>query len=318
MTEDPIPESSIGFSDTWTVRRAAPGTRSSRARHRRPEAMPCHEFQRRPLEHWANLAPKLRTLHVCPSGAPNVARIRWGERIFQKRGCLNLLPGPQNRVSLPYKVVTSAALSRLSVAFEIECPIVGGKMIGETIAHYQILEKLGEGGMGVVYKARDTHLNRLIALKLLPSGRVADPERKRRFVQEAKAASALNHPNIITIHDINQENGLDYIAMEYVKGKTLDQLLGRRGLGLDEALKSAVQIADALARAHAAGIVHRDLKPSNIMVTEEGLVKVLDFGLAKLVEPSEGQDRAETLAARRDEAPSTDERTIVGTVAYMS
>src|SRR5213594_2978070 len=126
MTEDPIPESSIGFSDTWRVRRAAPGTRSSRARHRGPEAIPCHEFQRRPLEHSANLDPKLRTLPVCPSRAPNVARIRWGERIFQKRCSLNLLSG-QNRVSLPNKVVisaTSAGLSRLSVAFEIECPIV--------------------------------------------------------------------------------------------------------------------------------------------------------------------------------------------------
>src|SRR6059036_2675272 len=123
-SSSPIPESSIGFSDTWRVRRAAPGTRSSRARHRGPKAIPCHEFQRRPLEHWANLDPKLRTLHVCPSGAPNVARIRWGERIFQKRGSLNLLSGPQNRVSLPNKVVTSAGLSRLSVAFEIECPIV--------------------------------------------------------------------------------------------------------------------------------------------------------------------------------------------------
>src|SRR5262249_48650804 len=151
-----------------------------------------------------------------------------------------------------------------------------------------------------------------------PPEKVADPERKRRFVQEARAASALNHPNIITIYDINQENGLDFIAMEYIKGKTLDQLLGRRGLGLSDVLKSAVQIADGLARAHAAGIVHRDLKPSNIMVTDEGLVKVLDFGLAKLVEPSESSDWAETQATRREEAPSTEDRTIVGTVAYMS
>src|SRR5438034_2471183 len=115
---------SIGFSDTWRVRRAAPGTRSSRARQPGPEAIPCHEFQRRPLEHSANLDPKLRTLPVCPSRAPNVARIRWGERIFQKRGSLNLLSGPQNRVSLPNKVGNSAGLSRLSVALEIECPIV--------------------------------------------------------------------------------------------------------------------------------------------------------------------------------------------------
>jgi Tol biopolymer transport system component/serine/threonine protein kinase len=191
-------------------------------------------------------------------------------------------------------------------------------MIGKTIAHYHILEKLGEGGMGVVYKARDIHLDRLVALKVLPPEKVAVPERKRRFVQEAKAASALNHPNIITIYDINQENGVDFIAMEFVNGKTLDQLLGRRGFRLGEVLKSAVEIADGLARAHAAGIVHRDLKPSNIMVTEERLVKVLDFGLAKLVEPSESENWAETLATRRDGAPSSEEGAIVGTVAYMS
>ena len=136
----PIPESSIGFSGTWRVRRAAPGTRSSRARYRRPEAIPRHEFPRRPLEHSANLDPKLRTPHVCPSGAPNVARIRWGERIFQKRGSLNLLSRPQNRVSLPNKVVTSARLSRLSnyswaelmrrvFAFDVlECDRCGGRM----------------------------------------------------------------------------------------------------------------------------------------------------------------------------------------------
>src|ERR1700757_3698315 len=119
-------------------------------------------------------------------------------------------------------------------------------MLGKTIAHYHILEILGRGGMGVVYKARDTHLDRFVALKVLPPEKVADPERKRRFVQEAKAASALNHRNIITIHDINHENVLDFIAMEFVNGKTLDQLLGRRGFRLSEVLKSAVEIADAL------------------------------------------------------------------------
>ena len=158
-------------------------------------------------------------------------------------------------------------------------------MIGQRLLHYEILDKLGEGGMGVVYKARDTHLDRFVAIKVLPPDRVADPERKRRFVQEAKSASALNHPNIIHIYDINQQDGVDYIAMEHVQGKTLSQLIGRKGLKLSEALKYGVQIADALGRAHAGGIIHRDLKPSNIMVDEHGLVKVLDFGLAKLTEP---------------------------------
>src|SRR2546426_2855424 len=165
-------------------------------------------------------------------------------------------------------------------------------MIGKTIAHYHILEKLGEGGMGVVYKARDTHLDRLVALKVLPPEKVADPERKRRFVQEAKAASALNHPNIITIHDIASENGIDFIVMEYVQGKTLDALVPRKGLRLNETLKLAIQMADALATAHSAGIVHRDLKPGNLMVTEAGLVKVLGFGLAKLTEVSGSGDEA--------------------------
>ena len=121
-------------------------------------------------------------------------------------------------------------------------------MIGQTISHYSILEKLGEGGMGVVYKARDTHLGRFVAIKVLPAEKVTDPERKHRFVQEAKAASSLNHPNIVTIHDIGQAEGVDFIAMECVSGKTLDRLIPRHGMQLNEALKCAVQIADALAR----------------------------------------------------------------------
>ena len=130
-------------------------------------------------------------------------------------------------------------------------------MIGKTIVHSN-LEKLGEGGMGVVYKARDSHLDRLVALKVLPPEKVADRERKRRFVQEAKAASAPNHPNITTIYYINNDNGTDFIAMEFVNGKTLDQLLSHKGLRLGEALKYAVQMACALARADAGGIVHRE------------------------------------------------------------
>ena len=187
-------------------------------------------------------------------------------------------------------------------------------MIGRTISHYSLIEKLGEGGMGVVYKARDTHLDRFVAIKVLPAEKVADPERKQRFVQEAKAASSLNHPNIITIYDIGQAEGVDFISMECVSGKTLDRLIPRHGMRLNEVLKCAVQIADALARAHSAGIVHRDLKPGNIMVNEHGLVKVLDFGLAKLTEatPVDGDDSTRTMR------PTTEEGKIVGTVAYMS
>jgi serine/threonine protein kinase len=139
-------------------------------------------------------------------------------------------------------------------------------MIGKALDHYQITEKLGEGGMGVVYKARDTHLDRFAALKVLPLEKVSDPDRKRRFIQEAKAASALNHPNIITIYDIDQADGIDYIAMEYVAGKTLDELIPRKSMRLSLALKYAVQIADALARAHGAGIIHRDLIPGTQFV----------------------------------------------------
>src|SRR5215475_8710129 len=160
-------------------------------------------------------------------------------------------------------------------------------MLGRTLAHFEIVEKLGEGGMGVVYKARDTHLDRFVALKILPSERVADPDRKRRFVQEAKAASALNHPNIVTIYDIDETDGVHFIAMEYVQGKTLDQLIPRHGMRLNEELKLSVQMADALAAAHAVGIVHRDFKPANVMVSENGVVKILDFGLAKLTEQTE-------------------------------
>ncbi len=187
-------------------------------------------------------------------------------------------------------------------------------MIGKTLAHYRIVAKLGAGGMGVVFKAQDLHLDRFVALKILPPEKVADPDRKRRFVQEAKAASALNHPNIVTIHDIAQEGETDFIVMEFIDSKTLDQLIPRKGLRLNETLKYAIPITDALARAHAAGIMHRDLKPSNIMVDEHGLVKILDFGLAKLTEIASPDEGAST---RTDQA-TTEKGTIVGTVAYMS
>jgi predicted Ser/Thr protein kinase len=188
--------------------------------------------------------------------------------------------------------------------------------IAQTISHYRILEKLGAGGMGVVWKARDTRLDRFVALKFLPAAKMSDPERKRRFVQEARAASALNHPNIITIYDIDQADGADFIAMEFVPGKALDRLISRKGLRLNEALQYAIQVADALAAAHAAGIVHRDLKPGNVMVSENGCVKVLDFGLAKLIERGGVSELARTETI--EQAPKTEEGMVVGTVSYMS
>jgi Tol biopolymer transport system component/serine/threonine protein kinase len=190
-------------------------------------------------------------------------------------------------------------------------------MVGKVLAQYQVTEQLGEGGMGVVWKARDTHLDRFVALKTLASEKLSDPELKRRFVQEAKAASALNHPNIVHIYDIADADGVQFIAMEYVAGKTLDHMIRRKALQINEALKYAVQIADALAKAHSAGIIHRDLKPSNVMVSESGLVKVLDFGLAKLAETTPGEF-GETVTLRATGGPSTEEGAIVGTIAYMS
>ena len=192
-------------------------------------------------------------------------------------------------------------------------------MVGKTLRSYRIESKLGAGGMGVVYKAVDTRLDRTVAIKVL-AGATVNADRERRFVQEAKAASSLNHPNIVTIYDIDTQEiegkPVRYIAMEYVAGDTLDHLIGRKGLAVRSALKYASQIADALAAAHAAGIVHRDLKPANVMVTPLEVVKVLDFGLAKLSEEGQADAFAETLHG--DGASLTEAGTILGTVAYMS
>jgi Tol biopolymer transport system component len=191
-------------------------------------------------------------------------------------------------------------------------------LVGQTLLHYRITEKIGEGGMGAVYKAVDTHLDRPVALKVLPPDKVADPDRKQRFVQEAKAASALRHPNIVVIHDVASDRGRDVMVMELIEGQSLDHLIGRKGLKLNEALGYAVQIADGLAKAHAAGIVHRDLKPTNIMVTDEGLVKILDFGLAKLTEDIPNAGAGPTMTMDHDGKPRTEEGYILGTAAYMS
>jgi eukaryotic-like serine/threonine-protein kinase len=193
-------------------------------------------------------------------------------------------------------------------------------MITKTISHYEILEAIGEGAMGLVYRGFDTRLGRPVAVKLLRPETVSE-ERRKRFIHEAKAASALNHPNIITIYDIGRDGDADFMAMEYVAGASLARVLARGPLSVREGVRYAVQIADALAAAHSAGILHRDLKPANIMVTERGSIKVLDFGLAKLTESfdSDSMDRSVTTTdGSDDQALQTVEGTILGTAAYMS
>src|SRR5579862_6403513 len=154
-------------------------------------------------------------------------------------------------------------------------------MVGRTVFQYQLTDKLGAGGMGEVYKARDTRLNRLVAIKVLSADMSADPEFRRRFMLEARAASALNHPNIITIYDIVEEGDAQYMVVEYVDGKTLREMIPNGGMSVSLVLRYATQAAQALCAAHAAGLIHRDLKPANMMVTGTGLLKLLDFGLAK-------------------------------------
>ena len=183
-----------------------------------------------------------------------------------------------------------------------------------SLSHYRVVSKIGEGGMGVVYLAQDTKLDREVALKILPDDVAADQTRMRRFVQEAKAASALNHPNIITIHEIEQTDSLNFIATEFINGETLRQRM-REALKLSEILEVAVQTASALSAAHEAGIIHRDIKPENIMVRRDGYIKVLDFGLAKLTEP---RDAVTDPEAATKAMVNTGAGSVIGTAVYMS
>jgi serine/threonine protein kinase len=189
---------------------------------------------------------------------------------------------------------------------------------GAGLGPYEILGPIGAGGMGEVYRARDTRLGRDVAIKVLPAERLADPRRRARFVQEARAASALNHPGIVTIHEIESAEGIDFIVMELLPGETLARVLRRGPLPTDEALRIAIPVADALSAAHAAGIVHRDMKPGNVMVRPDGTVKVLDFGLAKLVRTDTADSGDETATATPEAAALSQPGAVAGTAGYLS
>ncbi len=188
-------------------------------------------------------------------------------------------------------------------------------MLEKTLKHYEIKEMLGQGGMGVVYRAVDTRLGRPVALKVLKEDIAHDPDRKRRFLHEARSASAISHPAIAQVYEVDEADGVLYMALEFVEGQTVRQLIARRELDLLGAVEIAIQVTEGLSRAHEKGIVHRDIKADNIMVTPDGHVKILDFGLAKLLDPQassiSGQSNIETMA-------QTQFGTVMGTVAYMS
>src|SRR5262245_20871395 len=207
-------------------------------------------------------------------------------------------------------VVELLALSRVTDSKQ-QMSLAPGARLGA----YEVISLLGIGGMGEVYRACDVRLDRPVAIKILRPEITGDLDRTQRFIHEAKAASALNHPTIVTVYDIGETDGTDFIVMEYVDGQTLGELIGKKGLPAEEAMRCTVQIADALGKAHGAGIVHRDIKPSNVMITHAGLAKVIDFGLAKRFAPDITDLGSPIRAIALD---ATREGMLVGTAAYMS
>ena len=193
--------------------------------------------------------------------------------------------------------------------------------VGQQLLHYRLTRKLGQGGMGVVYEATDTRLDRHVALKVLPPELTQDPERNARFHQEARLAAAFSHPNIATVHDVGEQQGVTFIVMELVRGESLRDLVRDTPLGIARALQIAVGVAAGLAKAHGEGVLHRDLKPDNVMLTDDGVPKILDFGLSKLVDPHRSSEDAPTQEATvtaRNAPDLTRAGQILGTLAYMS
>ena len=191
-------------------------------------------------------------------------------------------------------------------------------MLGQTLKHFEIEETLGKGGMGVVYRSRDTKLQRRVALKVLSAGITADPEKRKRFLQEARAAARVTHPSIAQVYDVDEADGITFIAMELVEGRTVSDLILKKELDLLGAIDIAIQVGEGLMKAHEAGIVHRDIKPANVMLTKDGHAKVLDFGLAKLTDPDPAPGEASPGLSDLSTMAQTQVGTVMGTAAYMS
>jgi len=239
----------------------------------------------------------------------------------EDRGLLEEVKSLLQGEATPHSVLDTPAVSALAKAIAaVELQPDTSGLEGRTVSHYRILKAIGRGGMGVVYQAEDLKLRRSVALKFLPESLAGDQQALKRFEREAQAASALNHPNICTVYEIDEVEGIHFIAIEFLEGETLRERIARRPLPTEEVLRYAIEICDGLETAHTAGIIHRDIKPANIFLTSRGSAKILDFGVAKRITPGMAQepiDVSQLLTATIDPA-LTRSGTAVGTIAYMS